>query len=112
LVVQPWAPRFPFETWILPKQHASAFEDAQKGEYMNLANAMRVTLRKLATALDRPSYNFIVHTSPFQERQNPYYHWHIEIVPKLSAIAGFEWGSGFYINPTPPEEAAAALRDV
>jgi UDPglucose--hexose-1-phosphate uridylyltransferase len=112
VVLEPWAPRFPFETWVLPKQHASAFEDSQKQEYSNLASALRVTLRKLASALDRPAYNFILHTSPFQERQSPYYHWHIEISPKLTPVAGFEWGSGFYINPTPPEEAAAALRDV
>ncbi len=112
IVVEPFAPRFPFETWVLPKHHASAFEDGQKQEYQDLAHALRTTLRKLAIALERPAYNFILHTSPFHERENPYYHWHIEIMPKLTNVAGFEWGSGFYINPTPPEEAAAALRDV
>ncbi len=69
-------------------------------------------LRKLHVGLDDPPYNFILHTSPFDQRDNPHYHWHIEITPTLGSMAGFEWGSGFYINPTPPEEAARFLRKV
>jgi UDPglucose--hexose-1-phosphate uridylyltransferase len=112
IVIEPFAPKFPFETWLLPKTHDSAFEDCQKNEYANLANALRVTLRKLNRALDNPPYNFILHTSPFQDMFNPHYHWHFEIMPTLSKVAGFEWGSGFYINPTPPEDAAKFLREV
>jgi UDPglucose--hexose-1-phosphate uridylyltransferase len=112
VVLEPFAPKFPFETWVLPKAHDSAFEDCQKNEYANLAGALRLILRKLHRALDNPPYNFILHTSPFQEMVNPHYHWHIEIMPTLAKVAGFEWGSGFYINPTPPEDAAKFLRDV
>jgi len=112
LVLEPFAPKFPFETWLLPKAHDSSFEDCHKNEYANLAGALRVTLRKLHRALDNPPYNFILHTSPFQEMFNPHYHWHFEIMPTLTKVAGFEWGSGFYINPTPPEDAAKFLRDV
>jgi UDPglucose--hexose-1-phosphate uridylyltransferase len=61
--------------------------------------------------LEDPPYNFIIHTSPFGDANNAYYHWHMEIIPRLTKVAGFEWGTGFYINPTPPEEAAAYLRD-
>ena len=61
--------------------------------------------------LENPAYNYILHTSPFREEDNEYYHWHIEIMPKLTKVAGFEWGSGFFINPTPPEEAARFLRE-
>jgi UDPglucose--hexose-1-phosphate uridylyltransferase len=68
-------------------------------------------LRQLDRVLDVPPYNFILHTSPFKEEVNDYYHWHVEIVPKLTKTAGFEWGSGFFINPTPPEEAAKFMRD-
>jgi len=110
LVVAPWAPRSPFETWILPKGHLSNFEDGKKSDFRGLANALRSTLRRLDAALDSPPYNFILHTAPLHERALPYYHWHIEIVPTLTKVAGFEWGSGFYINPTPPEEAAEFLR--
>jgi UDPglucose--hexose-1-phosphate uridylyltransferase len=68
-------------------------------------------LKKIDAILDTPPYNFVVHTSPLDAEESEYYHWHIEIMPKLTKIAGFEWGSGFYINPTPPEEAAEFLRE-
>jgi UDPglucose--hexose-1-phosphate uridylyltransferase len=111
VVVEPYAPKFPFETWVLPKRHLSAFENAHH-EFGGIANAMRVALGKLRRALDDPPYNYILHTSPFDQHGNPFYHWHIEIMPTLSRVAGFEWGSGFYINPTPPEEAARFLREI
>ena len=64
-------------------------------------------------ALDDPPYNFILHTLAVRRRtSSPHYHWHIEIMPTLTQVAGFEWGSGFYINPTPPEEAARFLREI
>jgi len=111
LVVEPWAPRFPFETWILPKQHESHFEASDPGLLQNLAWVLRATLRKIDKVLERPAFNFIVHTAPLQESAILHYHWHIEIIPKLTKVAGFEWGTGFYINPTPPEESAKFLRE-
>ncbi|MFN7135663.1 MAG: DUF4921 family protein, partial [Myxococcales bacterium] len=111
LAVAPWAPRSPFETWILPKTHYAHYEDSQKADLRGLANTLRVTLRKLDGALEKPAYNFMLHTAPINERAPVQYHWHIEIVPSLTRVAGFEWGSGFYINPTPPEEAAEFLRN-
>jgi UDPglucose--hexose-1-phosphate uridylyltransferase len=110
-VLAPYAPRFPFETWILPKQHASHYEDSEPALLDNLAWVLRSTMRKIDKVLERPAYNFIVHSAPVQEAPLDYYHWHIEIIPKLTKVAGFEWGTGFYINPTPPEEAARFLRE-
>ena len=110
-VLAPYAPRFPFETWILPKQHASHYEDSEPALLDNLAWVLRSTMRKIDKVLERPAYNFIVHSAPVQEAPLAYYHWHIEIIPKLTKVAGFEWGTGFYINPTPPEEAARFLRE-
>ena len=110
-VLQPYAPRFPFETWILPKRHASHFEEADAPTLQNMAWILRSTMRKIDKVLERPAYNFIVHSAPVQEPSLPYYHWHIEIIPKLTKVAGFEWGTGFYINPTPPEESARFLRE-
>ena len=107
----PYAPRFPFETWILPKRHGSAFENAPSALYENLARILRTVLAKAVQVLDDPAYNLIVHSSPVQENTQDYYHWHLEIIPKLAKTAGFEWGTGFYINPTPPEEAARYLRE-
>jgi UDPglucose--hexose-1-phosphate uridylyltransferase len=72
---------------------------------------LKTTLRKLDSALERPAYNFIIHSAPVQDPQLAYYHWHVEIIPRLTKVAGFEWGTGFYINPTPPEESARFLRE-
>jgi UDPglucose--hexose-1-phosphate uridylyltransferase len=112
VALAPFAARFPFETWILPIRHAAQFETLQPAEVTALADILRVTLRKLKRALDEPPFNYVLHTAPTQSGGvREFYHWHLEIFPKLTRVAGFEWGSGFYINPTPPEVAAAALRE-
>lgn len=108
----PFASRAPFEVWIIPKNHDSRFEDAHKSEIISLAKIIKTTLKKLELALEDPSYNFILHTSPLKEPYLPHFHWHIEIMPKLTHVAGFEWGTGFYLNPIPPEEAAKCLKEV
>lgn len=108
----PYASRFPFEVWIVPKRHEVFFSDIQKNGVTNLSKILRSTLRKLKYALDNPDYNFLIHTTPFDEGAVPYYHWHIEIMPRLTRVAGFEWGTGFYINPMPPEEAAKFFAEV
>ena len=79
--------------------------------YASLARMLKDTLMRLDQVLDRPALNFMIHTSPISEEINDHYHWHIEIIPKLTKVAGFEWGTGFYINPTPPEESARFLRE-
>jgi UDPglucose--hexose-1-phosphate uridylyltransferase len=111
LVVSPYAPRFPFETWIIPKHHQSHFEEADARTLQNLASVLRSSLRKLDKCLEKPAYNFIIHTAPVQETAMPHYHWHFEIMPRLTRVAGFEWATGFYVNPTPPEESAKFLRE-
>jgi UDPglucose--hexose-1-phosphate uridylyltransferase len=111
LAIAPYAPRFPFETWILPRQHSSSFENNQSPIYASLARMMKNCLQRLDTVLDHPAYNYVIHTSPIGEEINDHFHWHIEMMPKLTKVAGFEWGTGFYICPTPPEEAARFLRE-
>jgi len=110
--IVPFAARFPFECWILPRRHLPVFEAGGPEQDRELAGVLRDVLQRLNAALDMPPYNLVIHTSPYRDIDHEYYHWHIEIMPKLTKIAGFEWGSGFYINPTPPEEAAAYLREV
>lgn len=112
LVFEPYAPRFPFETWVIPRRHRTAFESSSQGELLSLADALRTALGKLHRALDDPPWNLAVHTAPLSDRDLPHYHWHIEIMPAVSQVAGFEMGSGFHINPTPPEEAARFLREL
>jgi UDPglucose--hexose-1-phosphate uridylyltransferase len=111
LAMAPFAPRFPFETWILPRRHDASFESVEQPEELrDLAWMLKDTLGRLNRALNRPPFNFVLHTSPVTDQDLEYYHWHIEILPKLTRVAGFEIGSGFYINPTPPEDAAQYLR--
>jgi UDPglucose--hexose-1-phosphate uridylyltransferase len=79
-------------------------------QILELAKMLKSTLQRIKDALFSPAYNFIIHTSPINVEHREGYHWHIEIMPKLTRVAGFEWGSGFYIVPTPPELAAKYLR--
>jgi UDPglucose--hexose-1-phosphate uridylyltransferase len=107
----PYASRFPFETWLLPKRHGAAFEEAPRPVHDSMAAAIKGVIERLNRALDSPAYNFIVHSAPFGEDVAHSFHWHVELMPRLSRTAGFEWGTGFYINPTAPEEAAQVLRN-
>ena len=112
VTLEPYAPRFPFETWIMPRNHVDSFQLVDPDEFRDLASILKDTLQRLNRALDRPPYNFVFHTAPVSEGELEHYHWHLEIMPKLTRVAGFEIGSGFYINPTPPEDAAQYLREI
>jgi UDPglucose--hexose-1-phosphate uridylyltransferase len=105
----PYASSFPFEAWILPRAHSSSFEEGEDA-FPALAPLLQDLLRSMGAVLGDPDYNFVIHTSPLHSRKLSHYHWHIEVIPKLNNVAGFEWGSAFTINPTPPEEAALHLR--
>lgn len=112
VVFCPYASRFPFETWILPKHHSSHYENIQRQQIEDLGVVMKSVLSKLEIALDDPPYNYVLHTAPFDQPELKYFSWHVEIFPRLTGIAGFEWGSGFYINPVLPEDAAEFLRKI
>jgi len=106
----PFAPRFPFETWILPTVHRSAFEESEVDELRGLAEVLGDLFRRIGSVLGDPAFNLMLHTAPLRAAGLDHFHWHVEVIPKLTNPAGFEWGSGFFINPVPPEDAAAALR--
>ncbi len=117
----PFAARFPFEVWVLPKRQAADFHGISSEESLLLAEALKITLGKLSRGLNKPQYNLIFQTAPSRagHRRSGYwdtidqdFRWHIEILPRLTYTAGFEWGTGFYINPMPPEDSAAFLREV
>ena len=122
LVLCPFASRFPFETWILPKDHNHHFTNIDNGQRKRLSEIMVDVLGRINGALDNPAYNYLINTAPNTNDLNPQpnrwttieydYHWHLEILPRVSRTAGFEYGTGFHINPTPPEEAARFLREV
>lgn len=115
----PFASRFPFEIWVMPKRHNPDYTGIQINEIPLLADMMKQVLQRLSNALHRPQYNYVLHTAPIRWPRKGYwttidydYHWHIEIMPRLTRVAGFEWGTGFYINPTVPEEAAKYLSEL
>ena len=110
IAASPFAARFPFELWLIPKTHGSHFEHAATS-YPGFASAIKASLRALKRSLDDPPFNYIIHSAPLREAQSKHYHWHMEITPALTKVAGFEVGTGFYINPVPPENAAEALRE-
>jgi UDPglucose--hexose-1-phosphate uridylyltransferase len=108
----PFVSRFPFEIWIIPKKHSGLFCHIPPEEFPALASILKETIRKIKVLFPNLSYNFIIHSSPINgDGGVEGYHWHIEFMPKLTRVAGFEWGSGFYIVTTPPELAAQYLRD-
>ncbi len=107
----PFVSSAPFELWILPKGHQGDFAKSTDEELGDCARMLRDVLGRLRGTLRNPPYNFIVHTAPIEPREREEYHWHLEVMPKLTRTAGFEWGTGFYINSTPPELAAKALRE-
>lgn len=118
IVLVPFAPRFPFETWVLPKKHSPDFYHLSDDELYRLAKVLKKILLKMKLLLNDPPYNYVIHTAPFRRPYPGYwstieedYHWHIEITPHLTRVAGFEWGTGFYICPMLPEDAAGFLRE-
>ena len=113
LVFSPFASRYPFETWIIPKNHCPDFHRIKEEEIEDLSVAIQSLFLRFSKLLSDPPYSFSFHTSPVQSRfHRAEYHWHIETRLRIGLREGFEWGTGFFVNPTPPENAAAYLREV
>lgn len=112
VTITPYAPRSPFEMWIIPRYHHSNYAAQDENSLQALTDIFSESLRRLDACIPNAPYNFVLHTQPLRSPQLDHYHWHFEIVPKLTSIAGFEWGTGFYINPMPPEETCKYLKEV
>jgi UDPglucose--hexose-1-phosphate uridylyltransferase len=111
VVFNPYASRLPFETWIAPHRMQSSFDQVSPNDLSELACVLRRTLHGLDRALNNPHFNFVIHSAPVGDHQRDYYLWHIQILPRLTPIAGFELGSGIFINTMLPEESADFLRN-
>jgi UDPglucose--hexose-1-phosphate uridylyltransferase len=107
----PFASQAPFIIWILPKRHSASFDDIDAAETADLAGILRVVLRKLYLGLGNPDFNLTIRSVPVKEKAVEYFHWGISVVPRLTQPAGFELGSGMFINTTMPEECAKFLRE-
>jgi UDPglucose--hexose-1-phosphate uridylyltransferase len=111
VVLQSFASRSPFETWIVPKEHQASFGLISMEDSKRFAKVLKTTLFKLYSKLNNPDYNYVIHTAPIKDEQEDYYHWHLQIIPRLTTPAGFELGSGICINVSFPEETAQFLRE-
>ncbi|MBI4907838.1 MAG: galactose-1-phosphate uridylyltransferase [Acidobacteria bacterium] len=112
LVFHPFASQVPFETWIVPKRHRPSFGQVSTEELQDLAGVLKESLRRLAVLLNDPDYNYVIHSAPVDGEDEEYFLWHLEIVPRLTRIAGFELGTGMRINTARPEETALAMRKI
>lgn len=119
IAIAPYASRFPFETWILPKEHSCDFYRIERSKIPDFAELTQSVFLKIKNAIGDFPYNYVLHAAPFRrdihkkgywETVERDYHWHFELLPILTRVAGFEWGTAFYINPLTPEDACKAVR--
>jgi len=118
VVLAPYASRFPFELLVFPKRHAFSFEMVTAEDITNLGEVLKQIMQALYDTLSDPPYNYVLHTAPNLLPQRDYwttirddFHWHLEIIPRIKRTDGFEWGSGFFINPVAPETVASKLKE-
>lgn len=107
----PYVVRYPFESWILPKEHELNFCSLRDDSRRQLAAILKDMLSRLQKCLSNCSYNFYIHTAPINYKEQESFHWHIEIVPQITRESGYEWGTGFYVVRTSPVVAAAYLKN-
>lgn len=112
VVFHPFASHQPFEAWIVPRMHQACFGNASAEDLKDLAHVLRITLLKLYRGLNNPDFNYVIDTAPVGDENKNYYLWHLRIIPRLTEVAGFEIGSGIYINTALPEETAHFMREL
>jgi len=108
----PYASKSPFETWVMPRFHSCSYNELNDKQLKSLAEIWRSVLYRIYKGLDNPPYNYFIHTAPVREKNNKFYHWHMELIPKMTIAAGFELGTGMYINIALPEHSAEFLREM
>lgn len=106
----PYASKKPFEVSVLPKRHWPSFRETPPDAMRDVAMLLQSVIRKIKTHLGDPDLNFYIHDTPLNDRESKYHHWHIEVVPRVSTDAGFEFSTGIIINIVDPDDAAAILR--
>ncbi len=110
VVIEPFASISPFETWIMPRKHNACFGNITEEDACKIAKVVHLVLKQLYDKLNNPDYNYVIHSSPFKDANEEFYHWYIQILPRLTIPAGFELGSGIYITTALPEETAKFLK--
>jgi len=108
----PFAALSPFHLWIFPKRHATCFSQISEAELKDLSRLLKDILSRIYIGLSNPDYNYVIRSCPIKEKLIPYFHWYLSIIPRVTRVAGFELGSGIYINTALPEDSARFLREV
>ncbi len=111
VALEPFASPTPFATYIMPRRHMANFGDISAAEITDLARVLRKVLGKLYHGLGNPDFNYTLRSAPAESHGVRYFHWYVSIIPRLTRVAGFELGSGMFINTVPPESAAEFLRN-
>jgi UDPglucose--hexose-1-phosphate uridylyltransferase len=112
VALEPFASPTPFATYIFPRRHMAGFADAGASEITDLARVLRTVLAKLYHGLQDPDFNYTIRSAPTEATGVKYFHWYVSIIPRLTRVAGFELGSGMFINTVLPEAAAQFLREL
>ncbi len=110
--IHPYASRRPFETWVVPRRPRASFAEVPDDELREFGCALRDALHGLYVALNNPDFNHIVYTAALGDENEPHFCWHLRIYPRLTAVAGFEIGSGVHINTSVPEDTAQFMREL
>jgi UDPglucose--hexose-1-phosphate uridylyltransferase len=111
LAIAPYASRVPFETWITPRDHSPRFEEASDATLQSVAAMFKKVMARIDWALERPAYNLVLNTAPLSGEADSAFHWHLEVLPRVTRWSGLEFGTGMHRNPVPPEEAARVMRE-
>jgi UDPglucose--hexose-1-phosphate uridylyltransferase len=109
-VFHPFAAARRAETWIVPLQHQAVFQELGDDAAEGFARILGRTLAQLSAAFGDPDFNYAIHSAPRPGAHDPYLHWYLQLIPRMTKAAGFELGSGIFINTSPPEVAAAQMR--
>ena len=112
VALEPFASPSPFYTHIYPKRHMASFGEITYQEILDLSKVLKSVLARLYVGLEDPDFNLTIPTAPNESAGVKFYHWYINIIPRMTRTAGFELGSGMFINTMPPETAAEFLRNV
>ena len=110
LVIAPYASRVPLEMMLIPKAHSAQFGQLDEDGLHSFAEVLHNTLSRLAVVMGKTAYNLVIHSGPVDGSFSDSYHWHVELLPRLSKQAGFELATGYHVNPVSPELAATMLR--
>jgi UDPglucose--hexose-1-phosphate uridylyltransferase len=113
ICIMPDEARFSYETWIIPGKHEAYFENLSQIEKSDLAEVLQKTIKSTNILLDNPSFNLVMHNGTYKEESNnKYMHWHFQLIPRTTFLAGFEWATGIYVRHVDHKQASTQLKEL